>query len=96
VHGQDIARPLDRPHPVPTDVAVPVLTYVAGNRMLAGPRRLTGLQLVATDAHWSAGEGAQVRGSAADLLLVAAGRPAGLAGLTGPGVDRLTERLGVP
>ena len=96
VHGQDIARPLDRPHPVPTDVAVPVLTYVAGNRMLAGPRRLTGLQLVATDAHWSAGEGAQVRGSAADLLLVAAGRPAGLAGLTGSGVDRLTERLGVP
>ena len=93
VHGQDIARPLHRCHPVRTDVAAPVLTYVAGNRLLGGPERLAGLGLVATDAGWTSGEGPQVRGSAADLLLVAAGRPAGLDGLTGPGVDRLAERL---
>jgi uncharacterized protein (TIGR03083 family) len=94
VHGQDIARPLDRRHPVRPDVAVPVLTYVAENRLLGAPQRLRGLQLVADDVRWSAGEGALVRGNATDLLLVAAGRPAGLAGVTGPGVDRLAERLG--
>jgi uncharacterized protein (TIGR03083 family) len=94
VHGQDIARPLNRRHPVRTDVAVPVLTYVAANRLLGGPKRLQALELVATDGSWSSGEGPQVRGSATDLLLVAAGRPAGLARLTGPGVDRLAERLG--
>jgi uncharacterized protein (TIGR03083 family) len=94
VHGQDIARPLDRRRPVRPDVAVPVLTYVAGNRLLGAPERLRGLRLVADDVSWSAGEGPQVRGDAADLLLVAAGRPAGLAGVTGPGVGRLAERLG--
>jgi len=93
VHGQDIARPVDRPHLVRPDVAAPVLTHVAANRLLGGPKRLAGLSLVATDAQWSSGEGPQVRGGAADLLLAATGRPAGLAGLTGPGVDRLAERL---
>ena len=94
VHGQDLARPLNRHHPVRADVAAPVLTYVAANRLLGGPKRLAGLELVATDARWSSGEGPQVRGSAADLLLVASGRAAGLARLTGPGVDRLAGRLG--
>lgn len=94
VHGQDIARPLDRRHLVRTEVAAPVLTYVAANRMLGGPKRLAGLGLAATDASWSSGEGLQVRGGAVDLLLVATGRSAGLAGLTGDGVDRLAERLG--
>ncbi len=94
VHGQDIARPLGRRHPVRPDVAGPVLAYVAGNRLLGAPERLRELELVADDVSWSAGEGPQVRGNAADLLLVAAGRPAGLAGVTGPGVGRLAERLG--
>lgn len=94
VHGQDMARPLDRRHPVRIEVAVPVLTYVVSNRLLGAPKRLDGLELVATDASWSSGEGPQVRGRVADLLLVAAGRPAGLATVTGSGVDRLAERLG--
>lgn len=93
VHGQDIARPLARRHPVRIDVAVPVLTYVVANRLLGAPKRLAGLELMATDTSWSSGEGPQVRGGVADLLLVAAGRPAGLAGLTGPGVEGLAERL---
>lgn len=93
VHGQDVARPLDRRHPVRTDVAAPVLAYVAANRLLGGPKRLAGLELVATDVDWSSGEGPQVRGGAAALLLVATGRPAGLADLTGPGVHRLAGRL---
>jgi len=93
VHGQDIARPLGRCHPVRTDVVMPVLTYVAANRMLGGPKRLDGLELVATDVSWLSGEGPEVRGSASDLLLVATGRRAGLTGLTGSGVELLAERL---
>lgn len=94
VHGQDIARPLDRHHTVRTDVAVPVLTYVAANRLLGAPKRLAGLELTATDARWSSGKGPQARGEVADLLLVAAGRQAGLARLSGPGSGLLAERLG--
>ncbi|TKV28475.1 maleylpyruvate isomerase family mycothiol-dependent enzyme [Arthrobacter sp. NamB2] len=93
VHGQDIAQALGRAYRVRLDVAVPVLTYVVGNRMLGAPERLLGLELVATDAEWSSGEGLRVEGSVKDLLLVAAGRPVGLARLTGPGVERLAGRL---
>jgi uncharacterized protein (TIGR03083 family) len=94
VHGQDIARPLDRRHPVRLDVAVPVLAYVVTNRLLGAPERHNGLKLVATDARWSFGEGPQVRGRVKDLLLVASGRPAGLEHVTGSGVERLTGILG--
>jgi uncharacterized protein (TIGR03083 family) len=93
VHGQDIARPLGRPYPKPTAVALPSLVYVAANRFLGGPKRVAGLELVATDGAWSSGEGPAVRGRVEDLLLAAAGRPAALAGRGGPGVDVLAERL---
>ncbi|MHA6784285.1 maleylpyruvate isomerase family mycothiol-dependent enzyme [Pseudonocardia saturnea] len=93
IHGQDIARPLRRPHAMPTGLALPSLVYVAGNRFMGGPKRVAGLDLVATDAGWSSGEGLAVRGTAEDLLLAAAGRPAALPHLSGPGVARLTERL---
>ena len=93
IHGQDIARPLQRPHAMLTEVALPALVYVARNRFLDGPRRVGGLQLVATDTGWSSGDGPAVRGTADDLLLVAAGRAAALPHLTGPGVERLAERL---
>ncbi|SFQ02080.1 TIGR03083 family protein [Geodermatophilus dictyosporus] len=93
VHAQDVARPLGRRHETPPDVAVRVLEHLAGNRLMGGPRRVAGLQLVATDADWSAGEGPRVRGPLSDLLLAVSGRPAGLEHLTGPGVDRLAGRL---
>jgi uncharacterized protein (TIGR03083 family) len=93
VHGQDIARPLARPYEMRTNLALPALAHVAPNRFLGGPRRVAGLELVATDVEWSTGEGPEVRGTAENLLLAAAGRSAALAHLTGAGVDRLTERL---
>lgn len=93
IHGQDIARPVGRPHPMPTELALPSLAYVAANRFMGGPRRVAGLELVATDASWRRGEGPEVRGTAEDLLLAVAGRPAALPHLSGPGVDRLAERL---
>lgn len=93
IHGQDIVRPLGRVRSIPTEVGPAVLSYVAGNRMLGAPGRLAGLELVATDADWSTGEGDQVCGATADLLLVATGRRAGLDQLTGQGVARLASRL---
>lgn len=95
IHGQDIARPLGRRYVMRPEVAAPSLAYVAGNRFLGGPRRLAGLELVATDVPWAQGKGPRVQGIAEDLLLVAAGRAAGLARLAGPGVAILAQRLAV-
>jgi uncharacterized protein (TIGR03083 family) len=94
VHGQDIARPLGRRHVSPPDVVAACLAYVATNSFMGGPRRLAGLQLVSTDTGWTHGDGAELRGPDIDLLLVAAGRRAGLDGLEGPGAEVLAARLG--
>lgn len=94
VHGQDIARPLGRTHPMPADQTVAALEHVVASRFYGAAKRLRGVRLVATDADWSTGEGPdEARGPAGDLLLLATGRPAGLAGLSGPGVERLAAAL---
>jgi uncharacterized protein (TIGR03083 family) len=94
VHGQDIARPLGRRHVSPPDVVADCLAYVATNRFMGGPRRLAGVRLVSTDTGWTLGDGAELRGPDVDLLLVAAGRRAGLEALEGPGIAVVGERLG--
>jgi uncharacterized protein (TIGR03083 family) len=94
VHGQDIARPLGRRHVSPPDVVADCLAYVATNRFMGGPRRLAGVRLVSTETGWTLGDGAELRGPDVDLLLVAAGRRAGLEALEGPGIAVVGERLG--
>ena len=94
VHGQDIARPLGRRSVSPPDVVADCLAYVATNRFMGGPRRLAGVRLVSTDTGWTLGDGAELRGPDIDLLLVAAGRRAGLEALQGPGVAVVGARLG--
>jgi hypothetical protein len=54
---------------------------------------MRGVRLVATDANWTAGDGAEVRGPVSALLLLLTGRPAGLAQLHGDGVGVLAARL---
>ncbi|MGW4867781.1 maleylpyruvate isomerase family mycothiol-dependent enzyme [Streptomyces chartreusis] len=94
VHGQDIARPLGRAHAMPAEQTVAALRHVVASRFYGAAKRLSGVRLVATDADWSTGEGAaEARGTVGDLLLLATGRPAGLAGLSGPGVERLATAL---
>ena len=94
VHAQDVARPLGRRHVSPPDVVAACLAYVATNRFMGAPQRLAGVQLVSTDTGWTHGDGAELRGPGIDLLLVAAGRRAGLDGLEGPGAEVLAARLG--
>jgi hypothetical protein len=69
---------------------------VAAERIWAKPfpfkarKRLTGLRLVASDIDWSAGDGAEIQGPIADLLLLLSGRRP--ARLSGAGVERLQRR----
>lgn len=94
VHAQDIARPLGLRHVTPPGVVAACLAHVATDRFMGGRRKLAGIRLVSTDTGWSVGAGAELRGPDAELLLVAAGRRAGLDALDGPGVAILDARLG--
>jgi uncharacterized protein (TIGR03083 family) len=94
VHGQDIARPLNRARPVPIHRAVPALQHVIDSIFYRAKKRLRGVRLIANDVNWSFGDGdAELCGPAVDLLLVATGRPDGLRHLTGAGVALVAERL---
>ncbi|MCD1144718.1 maleylpyruvate isomerase family mycothiol-dependent enzyme [Kocuria sp. LUK] len=98
VHGQDIALPLGLDLTVPVEAAAVAAQRVW--RSLGGLRSkvfadlpLEGLRLAATDAPWAVGEGPEVRGPVAALLLLLTGRTARLAELTGDGATVLRERL---
>jgi uncharacterized protein (TIGR03083 family) len=93
IHAQDVARPLGRRYTCPPQVVAACLAYVAVNRFMGGPRRLAGVRLVSTDTGWTLGDGAELRGPDIDLLLVAAGRRAGLDALDGPATAVVAERL---
>jgi hypothetical protein len=97
VHAQDIAIPLGRRHDMPPQAAAIAATRVLSMRwpppLLPSARKMAGFRLTATDTSWSAGEGPQVHGPIAALLLVCTGRPAALPQLSGPGVPDLTARL---
>jgi uncharacterized protein (TIGR03083 family) len=98
VHGQDIALPLHRMRPIPADAAV-----IAAQRVWTMPwplsttfrarSRLSGFELVADDADWSAGRGARVEGPIGALLMLLTGRTACLDRLAGPGAAELQRRL---
>lgn len=94
VHGQDVARPLGRKRETPAEQTVAALEHVLASRFYGARKRLLGTRLVATDQEWSAGEGPdEVRGPAGELLLLATGRAAGLAGVSGPGAERIAAAL---
>jgi uncharacterized protein (TIGR03083 family) len=96
VHSQDIAIPLGRTLAMPPGAAA-----VAASRCLSmrwpppikASRIARRFTLTATDTTWSAGDGPEVRGPMAALLLVITGRRRALKQLTGPGVAELGTRL---
>ena len=95
VHSQDIARPLGRTLPLPPEGALIAARRVWSKGWPFHPRRrLAGLRLVAADTDWAAGEGPEIRGMTADLLLVLTGRgAAALDDLEGDGVPELRRRV---
>ncbi len=94
VHGQDIAIPVGRTRPMPAQAAATAATRVWHMRWpFHAQRKLSGLRLAATDHPWSAGQGLQVEGPIAAILLLLTGRRAALPDLSGPGVAELETRL---
>ncbi|MFF3226567.1 maleylpyruvate isomerase family mycothiol-dependent enzyme [Nocardia suismassiliense] len=91
VHAQDIAIPLGIVHEMPSVPVRSALNRVWETADRFGiEERLSGYRLVATDIEWSTGTGELVQGTAGALLLLATGRSAAAALLTGPGVATLT------
>lgn len=95
VHELDIRFALGRFEEKPADRMADTLNASFMTNMWGNKKRTTGLRFVATDVDWSAGDDGDpvVQGPAQHLLLAINGRPAGLDGLTGEGVETLRSRL---
>ncbi|WP_217239294.1 maleylpyruvate isomerase family mycothiol-dependent enzyme [Streptomyces sp. AC555_RSS877] len=75
VHGQDIALALGRRRAMPPAAARDAADRVWTMRVPPRPWPLPNARLVATDVVWTRGEGEEVRGPIAALLLLLTGRP---------------------
>ena len=94
IHHQDIRRPLGLPRDVPEERLLPALRTALFAPVLLGVLRVRDVRLVATDADWAFGRGPEVRGTAEALLMAIAGRRGLAAELSGPGRERVAQRLG--
>jgi len=93
VHAEDVRRPLGIAHTYDVDAAVIVARFYSGSNLLIGAkRRIAGLELHATDADWTHGEGPRVEGPIMALVLSMTGREGATATLTGDGVTSLNQR----
>lgn len=93
IHHQDIRRALGHPRAVPEGRLVAALNFAPHARALPAPANGRNLRLVATDIDWAHGTGLEVEGPGEALLIALAGRPQGLAELSGPGLATLAERV---
>src|SRR5437763_16826399 len=95
VHGQDIAIPLGRTRPMPTEAAMAAADRVWPDLFpWRARRKLSGFRFAATDCSWSAGDGLRVEGPIAAILLLLTGRDAAWPQLSGPGAAELGVRAG--
>jgi uncharacterized protein (TIGR03083 family) len=97
VHAQDVAIPVRQDHPMPLAAARASAerVWTMGWPFWAR-RRLRGVRLVAGDTDWVAGDGPELHGPIAQLLLLLTGRPpAVLPQLSGPGLERLEQARAV-
>jgi uncharacterized protein (TIGR03083 family) len=93
VHGQDIRRPLGMAHPVPEEALVAVAdSYRKSNLLIGAKRRIAGLRLRADDADWVVGDGPEVTGPLATLILAMTGRQEAHGDLSGEGLATLGAR----
>jgi uncharacterized protein (TIGR03083 family) len=95
VHGQDMRRPLGRPHGLRPEALRVSLNFLVSGRPVGFVRRgsLAGLRFIATDQDWAHGQGPQVSGPSEALLMAMTGRGVALADLSGAGLPLLRERL---
>jgi uncharacterized protein (TIGR03083 family) len=95
VHSEDIRRPLGIAAEVPGEAIRACLTMYSGASFpVGGKKRIAGLKITAADVAWSHGAGQEVSGPGRSLMLAMVGRPIGLAGLAGNGLDQLRSRMG--
>src|SRR4051812_23213567 len=93
VHCEDIRRPLGIKHDYPADALTRVADFYKGSNLVIGTKkRIAGLQLRATDVDWAHGEGPEVSGPMASLLMAMAGRKEAIADLSGEGLSTLSAR----
>lgn len=84
VHGQDIAKPLGIDRQMPVEPALVVAERLWSMSFPLNPRkRFPDVEFQAVDAPFSVGGGRRVQGPLQDIVLVLAGRAAGVPGLTG-------------
>lgn len=98
VHGQDIAIPVRREHPIPPAVAAVAATRAWTTRWprpILPHKRFAGYRLTATDTDWSVGEGEELRGPISAILLVIVGRSVALAQLSGAATSDIAARFAV-
>lgn len=98
VHGLDVAVPLHLELEIPPEAAAVAAARVRsfdgrGRNRVFTDIPLRAYRLVATDTAWATGDGPEVCGPVAALLLLVTGRPARLAELTGPGADLLRRQV---
>jgi uncharacterized protein (TIGR03083 family) len=92
IHQIDIRRPLERPRHIPDRRMIPVARDLWTNRFFPGAKLFEGINAIATDADWSAGDGLGVTGPIEALVLTLAGRFAALDQLQGDGTAILLMR----
>jgi uncharacterized protein (TIGR03083 family) len=93
VHSDDIRRPLGITHHAPQAALLAVAdNWKNSNLLIGSKRRITGVQLQATDVEWSHGTGPLVSGPLQSLVLAMTGRKGALPDLSGDGVAVLAAR----
>ena len=93
VHSEDVRRPLGINHAYAPDALVRVANfYKRSNLIIGAKKRITGLQLRATDVDWNHGDGPEVAGPLVSIIMAMTGRKP-LVGLSGEGVATLASRL---
>jgi hypothetical protein len=94
IHGEDMARPAGKKVAFAPGALSTVADWViTSTPLLHGKQRSAGLTLRATDVDWSAGNGPEVSGPLASIILAVTGRTAALSDLNGAGVETLRSRI---
>jgi len=96
VHGLDIRWPLGLPTVRPDDRVNRVLDFLTtkqATRAVVPKNLFDGLRITTSDSDWIHGQGAELTGPSASLVLALLGRTVGFEELTGRGVEMLRSRM---